>query len=60
MEQKPDCSGKSELSVECIKGNIMMDIYYYERALADSNMREESKEFYKEKIQECEDLFKSL
>ena len=59
MKQKSNCS-EGELSNECIKSNIMLDIYYYERALASNNLRDESKEYYKDKLKECEDLFKTL
>jgi len=45
---------------EVLRQNILMDIYLYEKELLDNNLRNEDKQYIKEKIEEAENLFKSI
>ena len=43
-----------------LRENILLDIYFYEKELIDTNLRVEDKQYIKEKIEKAENIFKSI
>ena len=50
----------SEKEKECLKSDILLDIYYYEKALEKSSLRKEEEDSLKSKLKDAEELYNSI